>query len=382
MQDAQFQQQPREPIRLLALITKLELGGAQQVVLNTLQALSRTDYQLYLIAGQGGFLDADARAIPQIEVHLWRELLHPINPFWDMITLVRLVRFMRQHRIQIVHTHSSKAGILGRLAAWLANVPCVLHTVHGWPFHERQNFLVRGLLIAVSLATLQKGLAHRIGTPSLYQVIYPASDLRAFTPGTPREQRSLRLKFHVPLTAPLIGMVACLKPQKAPLQFVWASHLVSQVRPEARFLLVGDGPLRRGVEKEVQKLGLKDVFILAGWRRDVAEIMKGLDIFVLSSLWEGLPCVFSQAMSSGLAIVATDIEGAREAVHSGQSGILVPPANPQALSQAILSLLDSPATRKSMGQAGLTDARKFDLPVMFQQLDTLYKQCFFKATRP
>lgn len=378
---------PDNRIRIAHIITRLELGGAQQVALHTLRGLDPERYERHLIAGLGGLLDEEARALAGVQVELWPSLKHPVHPWWDLVALFKLARWLRRRRVQIVHTHSSKAGVLGRLAARLARTPVVVHTVHGWPFHERQSAWKRGLyvwlerlaaarttrLIAVSQATRDKGLRHRIGRPEQYEVIYPGSDLAAFQPATPSQRQAVREEFGFPPDAKLVGLVACLKPQKAPVDFVRAASLVTH-RDVARFLIVGDGPERPAVEQEIKKLGLEGRVVLAGWRRDVARLLPAFDVLALSSRWEGLPCVLAQAMASVVPVVATDVEGTREAVSEGKTGRLVPAGEPEALAQALVDLLADPALRQRLGVAGLEKAHIFSIAAMVRRLDQLYQK--------
>ena len=380
----------KKHIRCLTLITKLELGGAQQVALNTLRGMEEDYINKYLIAGQGGLLDAEAKQLPEVEVHFWQGLKHQIRPLADLVTFIRLIHFMRRKQIDLVHTHSSKTGILGRLAAKLAGVPVILHTIHGWPFHEYQSILTRTLyiwleriaagcsthLIAVSQATQDKGVQNRIGKPQQYRVIYPASDLDASSPGTDADRAALRREFRFAPKAPVVGMVACLKPQKAAIDFVRAAQMVLLVNPEVRFLLVGDGRERQAIEAEIEQLGITEQVKLAGWRNDVARLMKGFDLLALSSLWEGLPCVLAQAMATGLPIVATRVEGTQEAILEGENGILVSPKQPQQMGNAIVSLLQDKEKRERFGKAGLRQAKKYDLPTMLRALIKLYQEAW------
>jgi glycosyltransferase involved in cell wall biosynthesis len=373
-------------IRIVQIITRLELGGAQQVVLHTLRGLDPEQYERHLIAGQGGLLDAEAQALDRVQVQLWPTLKHPVHLWWDLVTLVKLVGWLRRHRVDIVHTHSSKAGVLGRLAAALARTPVIVHTVHGWPFHDRQPAWVRGLyvmlerlaarratrLIAVSQATRDQGLRHRIGRPEQYEVIYPGSDLAAFQPATPAQRREVREEFGFPADAKLVGLVACLKPQKAPVDFIRAASLVTH-REQARFLVVGDGEERPAVEREIKRLGLEGRVVLAGWRRDVPRLLPAFDVLALSSLWEGLPCVLAQALASGVAVVATDVDGTREAVAEGVTGRLVLPGEPEALARALVELLADPAALQRMGAAGTGRAKAFSITTLVQRLDQLYR---------
>ncbi|MEW6517247.1 MAG: glycosyltransferase family 4 protein [candidate division FCPU426 bacterium] len=372
-------------IRIAQVITRLELGGAQQVVLHTLKGLDPQRYERFLIAGQGGLLDDEARRLDGVRVELWRSLKHPIHPLWDLVAWSRLAGWLRRNRIDIVHTHSSKAGILGRLAAVRAGVKAVVHTVHGWPFHDRQPEWVRGTyvqlerlaacrtnrLIAVSQMTKDLGLRHRVGRPEQYEVIYPGSDLEAFKPATAGQRREVREEFGFPADCQLVGMVACLKPQKAPVDFIRA---VNEVRaPEARFLIVGDGSERQAVEREIRRLKLEGRVTLAGWRRDVPRLLPAFDVLALTSLWEGLPCVLAQAMASAVAVAATDVGGSREALADGANGRLVPAGNPRAMAQALSELLSRPDERSRLAAAGPGRAEAFTISTMVQRLDRLYR---------
>lgn len=387
MSEADARMAQDKKIRIAQIITRLELGGAQQVVLHTLRGLDSERYERHLIAGQGGLLDDEARALAGVQVHLWPSFKHPIHPWWDLVALCKLVRWLMRNRIDIVHTHSSKAGILGRLAAGLAGTPVVVHTVHGWPFHEHQSAWLRGLyvrlerlaaaratrLIAVSQATRDKGLKHRIGRPEQYEVIFPGSDLAAFRPALPAQRREVREEFGFPPDAKLVGLVACLKPQKAPVDFIRAASLVTH-REAARFLVVGDGEERPAVEREIKQLGLEGRVVLAGWRRDVARLLPAFDVLALSSLWEGLPCVLAQALASAVPVVATDVEGSREAIIDGVTGRLVPAGKPEALARALVELLADPALRQRLGAAGPGQAQAFSILSMVRRLDRLYQK--------
>jgi glycosyltransferase involved in cell wall biosynthesis len=374
------------PIPVLTVITKLELGGAQQVALYTLSGLPREKYTRHLIAGEGGLLDAEARALPDVRVNLWPGFRHPIRPLLDLSTLWRLAAYLRRERIRLVHTHSSKAGLLGRLAAAWAGVPVRVHTVHGWPFHAGQPAPVRCAfiaverwaarfttkLIAVSEATRDEGLRLGIGRPEQYEVIYPGSDLSAFAPGGSEIRAAVRSEFGFPPAAPLVGMVACLKPQKAPQDLLVAAREVADRAPQVRFLLVGDGELRPALEAQLRKLRLEDTVKLAGWRQDVPRLMAAFDLLAHSSLWEGLPCVFAQAQAAGLPVLATDVAGAREIIANQRSGLLVPPGDPLRLAEALLGLLRDPARRLAMSQAAPAQARPFQREHMLAKTLELY----------
>ena len=372
-------------VRILHLITKLPYGGAQDNTLLSIAGLDRAVYDVDIASSPGGDWDERARAVARQRLSL-HQLQHQMAPARDLLAIAELVRLLRRERYDILHTHSSKAGLLGRIAGRLARVPLVIHTVHGWGHHDRQHPLVRKLyiwlekrtlpftdkLIAVSPSNVEKGLADGIGTPADYVVIRSGIELDRFGhPQVPREET--RRAWGIPVDAPVVGTVTRLSPQKAPLDFVAAAAQVHAQRPDVRFMLVGDGPLRAAVDARARELGIADHLIMTGLRRDVPELMAAFDIFALSSLWEGLPRVLPQAMATGLPIVTTGADGSAEAVEDGVNGFVVPPGEPQALASALLRLLDDPALAQEMGLAGRARVDEFSATRMVDEIAALYE---------
>jgi glycosyltransferase involved in cell wall biosynthesis len=377
------------PVHVLQAITRLIIGGAQETVMLVAGMLDPSDWAVEVISGpqtgpEGSLIESfrDRGISLTIESSLVRE----INPLKDLVALVRLARFIRRGRYALVHTNSSKAGILGRWAARWAGVPVIVHTVHGWGHHEQQHPLVRAIyiglerltlpitdrLIAVSPLDLEKGLQAGIGRREDYVVIRSGIELDRF--GHPRRMRDeTRAQLGIPPGAPVVGSVTRLSPQKAPLDFVRAAGLVIQEVPDTWFVMVGDGPLRPDVETLTEHLGLSGRLILTGLRRDVPEVMAALDLFCLTSLWEGLPRVLPQAMATGLPIVATAVDGNVEAVRDGVNGLLVPPADPPAVAEAIVSLLRDPDSAARMGAAGRERSADFGSQKMVADIAELYR---------
>jgi glycosyltransferase involved in cell wall biosynthesis len=375
--------------RVLHIITRLIVGGAQENTMLTAALLDPDRYAVDVVSGpqtgpEGSLIEeVRARGIPlTIEPALVRQ----INPIKDSLALVRLTRFIKRGRYAVVHTHSSKAGILGRWAAYLAGVPIIVHTVHGWGHHERQHPLVRRFyvllervtqrftarLIVVSPRDADKGLNDGIATPAKYVTIRSGIELARFRqPSRPRE--AVRAELGIPQDAPAVGTVTRLSPQKAPLDFVNAAAHVAARRPDVHFVVVGDGLLRAEVEAQVIALELADCVHLTGLRRDVPDLMHSFDVFALTSLWEGLPRVLPQAMAADLPIVATAVDGNAEAVTDGVNGFLTPPGDPEAMTAAWLRLLDDPALARRMGKAGQVKAEEFGARKMVSDIAALYE---------
>lgn len=383
-------------VRVLHVITQLELGGAQQNTLYTCANLDRGRYEPVLACGPGGYLDDEARALPDVPVHFVRSLVRPVRPHRDAAALVALVRLMRRLRPHIVHTHSSKAGILGRGAAWIAGVPRVVHSIHGFSFHEGQRPAVRAayvaaeravagftdVFIAVSHANREEGIARRIFPPQRCRVIRSGVDLSRFRAAGSRAGE-LRRELGLGPEDPLVGMIACLKPQKAPADFVDVARRVLEVEPRATFVLAGDGELRGALEGAIAGVpeGAKRIRLL-GWRRDTDRIVADLDVLLLTSRWEGLPRVLPEAMAAGRPIVATAVNGSPEAVVEGESGYLAPAGDTALMAARVVELLRDPARRLRMGEAGRRLAAEWDIDGMVRAQEALYETLLREAARP
>lgn len=377
-------------IRVLHPITRLIIGGAQENTMLTAHLLDKAVWDVTVVSGpQTGSEGSLIETVQEREIPLILEpsLVREVNPVKDFLALVRLTQLMRRGKYTIVHTHSSKAGILGRWAAKLAGVPVIVHTVHGWGHHDRQHPLVRAYyillekltlpitdkLIAVTSKDIDKGLRDGIGKADSYTVIRSGIELERFGhPQVPCEET--RAAWGIPQDAMVIGSVTRLSPQKAPLDFVRAAAMVAQRYPETYFMMVGDGPLRGEVEQLAAALGIANRLVLTGLRCDVPELLAAFDLFALSSLWEGLPRVLPQAMATALPIVATACDGSAEAIEEGVNGFLVPPGEPTALAERLCHLLEQPALIKQMGAAGYARVEEFSDRGMVNAIAALYAE--------
>lgn len=384
--------------RVVHLITKLELGGAQGNTLHTARHLDRSRFSVALWAGAGGLLDEEARRIPALDFEVIPELVREINPGRDLRALRALWRKLQEERKKfspapvILHTHSSKAGILGRLAAKFAGVPLVVHTFHGFGFNLRQPWPVRkffiGLerlagrisqaLVAVSYANLEEAVRLGLARPEQIRVIRSGIALEDFRP-RPFDRSRKRRELGIAPDSPLVLMVACLKPQKTPLDFARLAARVLKGAPEAEFALAGDGELRPELTRLAAELGIRDRFHLLGWRRDVPELMWASDLLVLTSLWEGLPRVYPEAHAAGLAVVGTRVDGAAEAVKDGENGYLFEPGDLAGMAGAVIGLLRDPEKRRRLGEAGRAAVDEFDIRRLAPAQEALYEELLAAA---
>ena len=378
------------------VITKLELGGAQEVAMRVVSNLDRRRFRPVLIAGDGGLLTGEAHALEGVEVRLIPSLLRELRPLQDLRALWELVATFRRLRPKIVHTHSSKAGILGRLAAWLAGVPCILHTIHGYGVTPAQPFwLQRGVIalewvvgrvtthwIAVSQADRRQGIEWGLFTASKVSVVRPGIDPAAFAGRIDVTERDrLRAMLGVGPDQLLVGTVSCLKPQKAPEDFIRVAALVCQRVPAAKCVLVGDGAMRPQIEAMLEAEGLRERVTLLGWRRDVASLLKAFDVFVLTSRWEGLPCAILEARASRIPIVATRVGGAAEAIVEGIQGTLCPAGDVRAMAGRVCQILGDERLRADLRNGPQELPEEFTIQETVKQYQSLYTY-LLHARRP
>jgi glycosyltransferase involved in cell wall biosynthesis len=366
----------RAKIKVCHVITMLELGGAQQNTLYTVTHLDRTRFEPFLVTGTEGPLVPDALA-SAVRARFLRTLVRPVAPVRDAAAFFDLLALFRDERPDVVHTHSSKAGILGRFAAAAAGVPVIVHSIHGWGFHDGQGRIARGFFaglerlashvttafVAVSKANVRQGVELGILEEDRVRLIRSGIELSAFAP---REEAA-------PRDGATIGMVACFKPQKAPVDFVRVAARVLAEEPSARFVLVGDGELRPAVEAAIREAGIGANVTLTGWRRDVPALMRTFDVLLHTSRWEGLPRVLPEAMATGIPVVATCVDGGPEAIEDGVNGRLFAPGDIEGMGRAVVDLVRDPALRRRMGREGVARAREWDIDAMVRAQEDLYE---------
>jgi glycosyltransferase involved in cell wall biosynthesis len=300
--------------------------------------------------------------------------------------LLELANLFLTERPDVVHTHSSKAGILARLAAALAGVPVVVHTYHGFGFHDYLPSLVKGFyvllerlccrltraIVFVSKANEEYARRHRIGDPARYHLIRSGVRLAEFpAPVAERGKRKAQLGFG--MHKPLVVSIGNLKPQKNPADFVAMAERVCAELPETEFVFVGDGPLRQRLEFQLVAKGLSGRVKLPGWRRDAAELLALADVFVMTSLWEGLPRALVEALKSGVPAVCYAADGVVDVLQDGVNGFVVAPRDVNALAEKVARLLRDEPLRKSMAaQAAASVGPEFDIDLMVRAQERLY----------
>jgi glycosyltransferase involved in cell wall biosynthesis len=389
--------------KIIHVITRLDMGGSAQNTLSTALHHDTQHYNVWLIKGsslESAMTKAETRLVEDqletakkrgIEIIDVPSLVRRISPINDLRGLVALFRHIRKIEPHIVHTHTSKAGILGRLAAWLSRVPIVIHTPHGHVFYGHFGRLLSRIFLQMEkllgrithhhiALTPEEGKDYSnlgVAKSKNISVIHSGVDLNCFKRST-TENNPRRNELAIPPDYLVVGYVGWLIPIKGVTYLVNAMAEVVQRHPNSLLVLVGKGDEKGEEEvklsKQVENLGIVDNVRFLGWRPDVNEIMGCFDIFVLPSLNEGMGRVLVEAMATGLPIVASRVGGIPDLVKHGENGLLIPPADAGALERAISDLSSDKAKRKSMGETGKRMCRPYSIEAMVDKIDNLYSR--------
>jgi glycosyltransferase involved in cell wall biosynthesis len=351
------------PLRVATLITRLE-GGAGVLALRGAMALDPGEFQVTIITGSGNHLLEQAAAAG-LDVIVEPALRPPIDPRTDLRALRALESLLCGGRFDVAHTHTAKAGALGRMAARRAGVPRIVHTYHGFPFHEFQSRGRRGAYVAierrlgritdvalcvgtaVAVDAVRLGLIapDRVRTIGVAVDCPPGQDVPA---RAPQSRERARRALGLPAGAAVVGAVGRLTYQKAPEDFLAAMRRLG--RPDVIGVWVGGGELAARISR-LAGLQPDAPVVLAGERADVTEILPAFDVFALPSRYEGLPTAVVEAMVCGIPVVATAVNAVSDVVVPGVTGLLVPPGRPDLMAGAVRYLLDRPAVAALMADA-------------------------------
>ena len=376
--------------RVLHIITRLEQGGAPLALLETVKRLNRNEFEVDVVAGQTEDIDRNLDLsdsgfdLPIISVPTLRRSVHPVR---DLRALYDLIRIIENGDYDVVHTHTSKAGILGRLAASICGVRVIVHSSHGTILHgyfsptvtavfaflEKMIAAISHKIICLTRKEIGEYLEAGIGREDQFTYIFNGIDIGAFESRV-GDRQNLRIELNFEQDHIVCVSVGRLVPVKGQCDLLDAFAEAHASSPELRLLLVGDGELRKDLEDQIDRLGIGEVTRLVGWREDVAELLDACDIFVLTSLNEGLGLVLVEAMAKKLPVVATEVGGVPEVVDDGQTGLLVPALEPSAISAAITRLAKDKPTRTAYGQDGYARAhRLFSIEKTVANTETLYR---------
>ena len=375
-------------IKIAHIITELERGGAQFNTLFTIKTLPPEKYKRILITNTNGVLNPEAYKLNDTKRIFIKSFNRNLNIRKDILTFITLFKILKKERPHIIHTHSSKAGILGRWAALFAKVPIIIHTIHGFGFWYFTNKLIKRLfilievltswftdvLVVVSTEDMKIGLSKKIGKAYKYEIIRSGIDIKSIRSSKISRKNLLR-DLGISSDEKIILKIAPFKKQKAPLDFIRMAKILKEKDPKMkfRFLLIGGGKLEREIKNKIKRLELWDNILLLGWKEDPIPYLKLCDIFVLTSEWEGLPRTFLEAMACKKPIVATNVGGAEDVVKNEINGYLVPFGRMDIMADRIYHILKNKTLQGKMGkESGRLLSDEFDINVMVKELDNLY----------
>jgi glycosyltransferase involved in cell wall biosynthesis len=380
-----------KPLRVMHAITMLELGGAQRNTLDTVASLDRGEFTVALACADEGELLPEARALGGADLFELRHLRREVRPLADLRALLELRGAIRRFGPEIVHTHSSKAGVLGRLAAHREGVPVVIHSIHGFGFGPHQPRAVRlafiaaerlasrwtTAFVAVSRHNLEDGVRLGLFPASRARVIRSGVELASFAGH--RGGGALREELGIPVDAPLVVQVACFKAQKAPERFVEVAARLATRFPAVHFLLAGDGTLRRRLERLRREAGLERRLHLPGWRRDVPAIYDAATVVTLTSHFEGLPRVVVEALAAGVPVVAMAVDGVPEVVRDGENGFLLAPDDVAGVAERVAEILADGELRSRLSAGAASGLEEFGREAMVRHQEELYRELACQA---
>jgi len=382
--------------KIFHIITRLDQGGSAQNTLLTCLGLHHK-YDLVLVHGtsrESEMTDLEQQRV-KMQVREAREggvkvievpfLVRRIDPVFDLLAFLLILRLIVRERPSIVHTHTSKAGVLGRLAAKMAGAPLTVHTPHGHVFYGHFSpivsriFLVIERILAhitdctVALTEGEKQDYIKFGVSQAKSTVTIHSGVNVELFREPKgDIEWIKRSLGIGKKELVVGSVGWLLPVKGPLNLLKAMERVWQTYPDTRLLFVGKGELEGSLKKEALGMGFSDRVSFLGWRDDIPEIMHLIDIFVLPSLNEGMGRVLVEAMAAGRPVVASNVGGIPGLISHEENGLLLPPGNIEALAEGIELLLSDEAKRKRLGENGKKDVDKYGLEPMLSKIDLLY----------
>ncbi len=376
--------------KILRIIARLNIGGPALHVIILNSELDSSTYVSQLVTGrespaEGNMNDfAEQKNVHPIIIDaLGREIF--IRD--DLRALVNLIRMIRREKPDIVHTHTAKAGFVGRLAAKLTGVPVIIHTFHGHVFHSYFGYLrtkfflwlerlmakFTDVIITVGEQQRREIVGYKIAEAEKVISVPLGLDLKPFV-RTNADPELLQRELGLAPGTLLVGIVARLVPIKNHLCFLKATRVIAGKMDNVCFLIIGDGELREHLEQKTREFGLESKVIFMGFQHNLTKIYSGLDVVTLSSFNEGLPVALIEAMAAGKPVVSTDVGGVRDLILDGDNGLLVPSNDHRALALAIMYLLAKPQRREMMGKAGRRKAYPmFDKNRLLEDIDRLYR---------
>jgi len=363
--------------RILETIRQGQIGGGESHLLSLVENLDKSVFEPVVLSFTPGPMIERLK-----EMGIQTHVIYTEKPF-DMSKWKQVKTFVESENIQLVHAHGTRANSNVYWAAKKLNLPLV-YTIHGWSFHDDQNPIVKKIRVLgekvltrksdvnISVAASNQATGKQYFKDFESVVINNGINQQKFNPDS--ALKNVREELHIPATDPLVVFVARFIHQKQPLVLIKAFAKASQQLPSLKLLLVGDGDQKEEALQLVKTLGIQEQVIFQQFRQDVPDVLAAGDIYVLPSLWEGLPIALLEAMAMGKAIIATAADGTREVIQHNANGILLPMENVEDnLAAAIVDLANDPAKRKKLGDAArATISERFSADKMTREIEQIY----------
>lgn len=382
-------------LKVVHIITKLELGGAQINTIYTYENLDKIQFETYLLSGPGGLLTHKVKK--KDNYIIINNLVRHINPIKDIKTFFQLFKILKKIKPQIVHTHSSKAGITGRMAAFLLRIPVIMHSVHGFSFSPYQSFLKR-IFYLIAEKVVSKITRHFIFVSngdieiarqkklikknfSLIRSGFPYKKFLKKGAASPTHIRSLRKKYSIKNDDFVCGIIAPFKPQKGIFHLIEIAEKVlmpGKTKKNVVFMITGDGDLREAIETKLKEKKIFDHFRLPGFVYDIENVIDVFDLGISTALWEGLPQSLIQLRMKKKVAVVSDIPGNREVIKENKNGFLVEVLDYGTFSEKILYLINQDEERERLAGFDEEDFSQWDADTMVKKQEQLYVNLFCK----
>jgi glycosyltransferase involved in cell wall biosynthesis len=390
--------------KIIHIITRLDKGGSAEDTIQTIIGIDKKKYEVILVKGptyeskmskeEHASVIADLKELQLKGVKIVNNpfLLRRINPVYDLLALFYLYVFLIKEKPAIVHTQTSKAGLLGRLAAKLVGIPIIIHKPHGHVFFgyfgpfktkifiilERLASRITDKIVALTNGEKEDYFLYKIADEDKLVVMPSGVELNKLKELTLKEKQNFKRELGIPETSLVVGTVGRLVPVKGFEFLIEAAKYIISKHPDTLFIFTGDGHLKQNLEKKAFDLGINENIIFLGWSDDVPKIISIYNVFALPSLNEGMGRVLVEAMALGKPIVASKIGGIPDLVIHEKNGFLVPPKNPKELAKYIQILLEDEEKRERMGRAGKEIALNFSAEAIIAKTSELYNELLTK----
>ena len=385
-------------LRVLHIITRLDRGGSAKAVLWLSERLKEEGFEVVVITGPSREPEEDIEAFRErtsIPVHLVPSLVRDVSPLNDLLAFLSLYRLVRKVSPHIVHTHTTKAGVIGRVVGRLCGARAIVHTPHGhifygyggramtwfYTFTERVVSRLCDRIVALTPLEKEDYIRLKVAREEMVTVIPVGIDIERYLKVDEKDV-DIKRELGIGASTPLVGWMARFEDIKGCFDFLEACSIVVRERQDVRFLMVGDGPLRARIEEWLIEHGMEEMVLLPGYRRDGPRIMAAIDLYVLTSINEGLGMGVVEAMAAGRPVVATRVGGVPAVVSEGVTGILVPPGRPDEIAHAIITILSDPSLAERMGRAGRERAKAYSIEAMARAYIDLYMDLLGHDLRP